>query len=186
MTRWLSPETLLVAALAAIVAACSSSTVPLVAVSMTPAIATATPSVATSSPRVVPTPTAPPITSPPITPRPDIQSNLPPQPTDTPEPTPRVLFTFTGNGSHNTKTFTLSDNNYGGFDVRWSYDCRKTFGGSGNFIVTLKQGSNVDFLMNELDTHGSGTDTEYAITSGAMHFEVVSECRWTLRVIGLP
>jgi len=80
--------------------------------------------------------------------------------------------------SGETQAFSQS----AGWQMSWSYNCA-SYGGSGNFIVTVDQPSGdntIDFGPNELGTGGSGTD--YYTDTGTFSLSVNSECEWTINV----
>lgn len=97
------------------------------------------------------------------------------KPTPTTKPAPTVLLQQTGSGTHNLRPFTAPDQ----WRLVWSYDCRN-FGGQGNFAVNDSDFS-TDLSVNELGRSGSGT--EYVDGGGRVKLQVLSECRWSLKVL---
>ncbi len=71
-------------------------------------------------------------------------------------------------------------------DLAYSYRCS----GSGNFILNTDQGSYLGdddpFYVNELDDHGSGMVTASWAGAGLFRVQVLSECRWTIKVTAIP
>ncbi len=102
--------------------------------------------------------------------------------TATPKATPTPsgpIFQQSGNGITDTQEFHAP----GKWKLVWSYNCA-AFGGSGNFIVTVQQGSQPDFNdasgPNELGAGGSGTT--YFYSGGTLNLSIDSECAWTVAV----
>ena len=92
----------------------------------------------------------------------------------------KTVLTAKGTGTKNTARFTTS----GDWTIHWSYDCSKTFGGEGNFIVNVYDGSEESFSadgVNELGKKGADTSPVYD-DPGQHHLSVASECLWQLTV----
>jgi len=93
---------------------------------------------------------------------------------------PKTLLTAKGTGIKNTARFTTGND----WTIHWSYDCSKTFGGEGNFIVDVYDGSEESFTadgVNELGKKGTDTSPVYD-DPGQHHLSVASECPWQLTV----
>ncbi|MFI2645569.1 hypothetical protein [Streptomyces sp. NPDC018610] len=98
-----------------------------------------------------------------------------PAPTHKAEPT--TLLTLTGSGSKSTSAFKAGDE----WTLSYTFDCTKAMGavgGEGNFIVFDKD----DRLVNEMDKTGKGSARQH--TPGTRRLQIVSECEWTVKVIG--
>jgi len=92
---------------------------------------------------------------------------------------PKTVLTAKGTGTKNTARFTTS----GDWTIHWSYDCSKTFGSKGNFIVGVFDGSEDSFQngVNELGKKGADTSPVYD-DPGQHYLSVTSECSWQLTV----
>jgi hypothetical protein len=94
------------------------------------------------------------------------------------------VFQQTGAGTATTGSFKVPST----WDMVWSYDCSRTFGGQGNFIVEIYddygQKSTVDFDNQGINQLGAkGTGIEHYHSGGNKKFlKVVSECPWSLLV----
>jgi len=96
-----------------------------------------------------------------------------------PEPTRTTLMKESGDGIESTDPFSAPD----GFRLHYHYDCTD-FGMTGNFIVTVYQGSDlVDVVVNALDYSGSDSIPVYD-AGDDLHLEVNSECSWTVKAVG--
>lgn len=74
-------------------------------------------------------------------------------------------------------------------DVTYTFNC-SNFGSEGNFQIYF-YGANLfgipDILANDLAKKGGDTTTEYLNgATGPFHLEMNSECKWTVKVIGMP
>jgi hypothetical protein len=85
-----------------------------------------------------------------------------------------VLLAKAGHGTHSSKTFAAPD----AWDLRWSYDCTRVFGGQGNFIVTVQPTFDT---VNQLGRADAGV--EHFHQGGRLHLEVNSECTWRVRAV---
>lgn len=88
----------------------------------------------------------------------------------------RVIASFSGDGSDETAQFTVR----GDWNLAWQYDC-SALGQAGNFVVSTDDGEQ---LLNELSTGGSGTVP--ASDDGVRFLRVVTECSWSVNVVGAP
>ena len=90
-----------------------------------------------------------------------------------------VLLDKTGSGINTTKKFTAAAE----WVIAWSYNCA-SFGGSGNFSVSVYNGdgSLSDIAVNELGAKGSDTTNENQ--GGTYYLEMNSECNWHVIVKG--
>ena len=98
-----------------------------------------------------------------------------------PSPSPQVLLNLSGSGTKTTQKFTTSGDDW---DLVWTYNCA-SFGGSGNFIVMVKNGDGSpsdNQGVNQLGANGS--DTEHFHSGGTFYLQVISECSWTVKAIG--
>jgi hypothetical protein len=154
-------------------------------------IASPTPSPSATPLALSPTPGATPSVTPTATPTAQVTDT--PEPTDTPDPTdtpvPKKLFlSFTGSGIKTSKKFSDPDFTYAQFEIVWSYDCSAGFG-TGTFIVDWYDDSSdlPDGLTNELGKKGHDVTYEYNdVNGGPYHIEVNSECKWSVKVYGVP
>jgi hypothetical protein len=91
---------------------------------------------------------------------------------------PKTVLTAQGMSTKNTARFSTS----GDWTIHWSYDCAK-FGGQGNFIVNVFDGSeeSLDNGVNELGRNGTDTSPVYD-DPGQHYLSVTSECSWQLTV----
>lgn len=89
---------------------------------------------------------------------------------------PATVLHVSGNGIKNTTRFTTGDN----WTINYTYDCTKTFGGTGNFQVYVDYPDG-DIPVNELGAKGHDSSTETG--AGVHSLKVVSECPWTLTVV---
>ncbi|MDQ6617850.1 MAG: hypothetical protein M3083_24670 [Actinomycetota bacterium] len=96
---------------------------------------------------------------------------------------PKVLLSVSGTGLKKTEKFTTSSNDW---DLAWSYDCSKFFGGKGNFQVYVNGQVNIgglsNLVVNELGA--SGSSVGHFHEGGTLYLEVNSECTWTVKVTG--
>src|SRR5215216_89785 len=93
---------------------------------------------------------------------------------------PRVLLDVRGNGSKNTPPFATTRP----WKLTYDYDCSASYGGKGNFIVSVYDGTGlVDAGVNELGKGGKSESSVYTV-GAQLHLEVISECPWHIRVIG--
>jgi hypothetical protein len=93
---------------------------------------------------------------------------------------PKTVLTAKGTGTKNTARFTTGND----WTIHWSYDCSKTFGGQGNFIVDVYDGSEPSFTadgVNELGKKGADKSPVYD-DAGPHYLSVDSECPWQLTV----
>jgi hypothetical protein len=110
------------------------------------------------------------------------------KPKPKPAPKPKTILDISGSGSHThaTRQFTIPNNWH--FEIHWSYRASGLFAGeSVNFVLEVRSpddGGLGETLVNELDTHGAGVE-EWG-GSGAYWLSVLSESRWTLRVVQVP
>lgn len=145
----------------------------------TPAANTPASTAPSTAPTIGPTETPTPEPTPAVTPT--------AAPTDTPAPKPVVLLSLSGSGIKNSKTFNSSGDSV---DVVYTFNC-SSFGSQGNFIVDFYGASDFgpdfpDGIVNELAKSGSNTTTEYLNgATGPFHVSMNSECKWTVKVIGL-
>jgi hypothetical protein len=96
-------------------------------------------------------------------------------------PKPKTIYTLKGKGIKKTAKFTTPDE----WTLRYTYDCSKFLGGTGNFVVTENDGGGglQDLLVNELDKKGNDSVPQHN-DSGEHYLEVNSECSWTITVVG--
>ncbi|MFZ0171391.1 MAG: hypothetical protein WAL04_06885, partial [Acidimicrobiales bacterium] len=91
-------------------------------------------------------------------------------------PANKVVLSQAGSNLATTASFRVT---HAPWAVVWSYKCTP----SGNFIVQVNQGGNVDASdasINELGTKGRGT-THYSDT-GLFNLRIISECSWKVEV----
>jgi len=105
-----------------------------------------------------------------------------------PPPTPGTLLSISGSGIKSSKEFAASGDSV---DVTYTYNC-SSFGAEGNFIINFYGANSLgpdipDGIANDLGMSGGDTSTEYLNgATGPFHLEVNSECKWTVKVIGMP
>jgi len=89
-----------------------------------------------------------------------------------------VALDISGSGIHSTEIFTVN----GEWELDWSYDCT-SFGGQGNFIVTVfgADGEMTSMGVNQLGDLDSGT--EFFHQGGDIYLEINSECDWTVKAV---
>lgn len=98
---------------------------------------------------------------------------------------PKTIFTQSGSGQGTTPNFTVPDE----WQLRYRYDC-SNFGTSGNFMVTVNGvghgNSGMDFSAPTVNELGAGkSNTAYAHNDpGVKNLEILSECDWTVTVVG--
>jgi hypothetical protein len=92
-------------------------------------------------------------------------------------PTPKVVLTAKGNGMKSTKTFTVK----GDWDLEYTFDCRDTYGDTGNFQVWNDLEGMTDIYVNELGAKGD--DVTHQHSGGKLALKVNSQCRWTIKVV---
>jgi len=109
-------------------------------------------------------------------------------PTRTPLPTPPTLLSISGSGIKTSKTFSWSG---GSVDLTYTFNC-SNFGSQGNFQIYFYGANSFDptlpdILANDLAKSGGDTTTEYLNgATGPFHMEMNSECKWTVKVVGMP
>src|SRR5713101_798130 len=97
---------------------------------------------------------------------------------------PVVVFTQNGSGTAQTAVFKVPSS----WNLAWTYDCSKSLGSTGNFIVSIYdfygQKSQLDFDnqgVNQLGASGAGTEHYYS-GGNKKYLKIVSECDWGVTV----
>jgi hypothetical protein len=107
----------------------------------------------------------------------------------TPAPTEGTLLDYSGNGTEETPSFTVSGD--GDYTVSWTFSGNDSQGdGADNFIVTEDGGNDLnasDDLPNVIQTSGSG-NTGVTSDTGSHTFDVQADptCSWTIKVVSAP
>jgi hypothetical protein len=95
---------------------------------------------------------------------------------------PKTLLVDQGDfGNKTTKLFTPQGKDW---DLQWSFDCT-SLGDSGNFSArVMRQGGGAleNAVVEKINDHDSGT--EHYHQGGTLYLQVVSECQWTVKVVG--
>jgi hypothetical protein len=95
---------------------------------------------------------------------------------------PKTLLVDQGDfGNKTTKLFTPQGKDW---DLLWSFDCT-SLGDSGNFSArVMRQGGGAleNAVVEKISDHDSGT--EHYHQGGTLYLQVVSECQWTVKVVG--
>jgi len=93
-------------------------------------------------------------------------------------PAHKVVLAQSGSGIVTTTPFPID---LAPWALAWTYSCPAA--SPGNFIVTVQQGKTPvanDKTVNELGLKGSGTERYQG--TGLLNLQIVSECKWTVRV----
>jgi hypothetical protein len=95
---------------------------------------------------------------------------------------PKTLLVDQGDfGNKTTKLFTPQGKDW---DLQWSFDCT-SLGDSGNFSARVMRqggGAQENAVVEKISDHDSGT--EHYHQGGTLYLQVVSECQWTVKVVG--
>jgi hypothetical protein len=96
------------------------------------------------------------------------------------EPNPVVLYKISGTGTDASPKFQAPDV----WTLTWAYDCRKSLGGEGNFIVTLEGFEGVSpGVVDQLGPRGAGTESIHG--GGTGYLTIISAgCGWSVTAEG--
>jgi hypothetical protein len=107
-------------------------------------------------------------------------------PSDSPTPTVAgtTIVTLAGKGNKTSDPFQASGDSV---DVKYTYTCPAASSFTLNFYGTNGSPQLPDVVIDDFAAQGSDTITESLNgASGPFHFDVVTECEWSVTVMGTP